>query len=360
MELLLELLRGRDSVRAIDEAEWHAMLLLAEEERVASWIAAVLRSQKAPLPPAIAKRLDQIERDATIAAFIRTSELKGVLRAFHREDLMVVPLKGPALAERLYGSASLRVSRDLDLLVHHADLLRAEALLNAIGFTPGSADDYHRPWYRGTTKVELHHNVENPLAFDFGVEGALGKARPAFFDGEPCWRLDPGDELLFLCLHAARHRFERLSLVLDLKLGFEKLPSITRQGKPRPEVAELGYLVTLGLAMVSHLQPSISVDIDIRTSKRQGRHLEKLADRLWHRLLTQSLEPRNWRTLHAFFLEIELPGWQRIHRHYRHLKILASRVIEPDFTFAAKLGVHRLWQVRILRPLRLISDSIRH
>ena len=38
---------------------------------------------------------------------------------------------------------------------------------------PGAADDYHRPWHRATTTVELHHDVENPLAFDFHVEGSL-------------------------------------------------------------------------------------------------------------------------------------------------------------------------------------------
>jgi hypothetical protein len=360
MELLLELLHGQDSARAIGEAEWHAMLMLAEEERVHPWIAGRLRSREATLPPAIAKRLEQIERDAAIAGFIRTSELKGLLRVFHHHDLKVIPLKGPALAERLYGSAALRVSRDLDLLVHEADLLRAEALLTAIGFAPGSADDYHRPWYRGATTVELHHNVENPLAFNFGVEGALCNAHPAFFDGEPCWRLDPADELLFLCLHGVRHRFERLSLIVDLQLAFEKLPLVASQGKPRPEAKELGCLMTLGLAMVRRLQPGISGNIDIRTSEKHSRHLERLADRLWHRLVTQSREPLNWRTLHAFFLEIELPGWRRLHRRYRHLKILAGRVIEPDFSFAAKLGVHRLWQVRMLRPLRLLSESIRH
>jgi hypothetical protein len=87
--------------------------------------------------------------------------------------------------------------------------------------------------------------------------------------------------------------------------------------------------------------------------------LERLADDLWERLLTQSSEPLNWRDIHTFYLEIERPGWARVRRWVRHLQILSTRMIEPDYRFAAKLGMHRTWQVRMLRPLRLLSASIR-
>jgi hypothetical protein len=356
IECLLEILRGQSAARTIGAAEWEAALVLAEEEHVLPWTVAGLRLQQIPVPPAIANRLAKVERDAAIAAFYWSSELKGVLRALSQSDILAVPLKGPFLAERLYGNAALRVSRDLDLLVRKADLPRAEAALATIGFIPGAPDDYHRPWHRRTTTVELHHDVENPLAFNFHVEGAIERARPAVFQGERCWQLAPDDELLFLCLHAARHRFELLSLILDLQLAFEKLPGASTAWHLRPEVAELSGLLTLGLAMVHRLQPSTAVVPNLRGTKEQHQHLEDLADRLWQQLLTQPGEPLNWRTVHAFFVEIERPGWPRFRRHCRHLRILAGRAIEPDYEFAARFGLHRTWQVRMLRPFRLASD----
>jgi hypothetical protein len=90
----------------------------------------------------------------------------------------------------------------------------------------------------------------------------------------------------------------------------------------------------------------------------QFRHLDSLADRLWHRLLTQPSEPLDWRSLHSFYLEIELPG-HRLRRRLRHLQILLDRVIQPDYEFAARFGCHRVWQVRLFRPLRLLRDAIR-
>ena len=120
----------------------------------------------------------------------------------------------------------------------------------------------------------------------------------------------------------------------------------------------MNSLATLGLAMARRLEPGLCVKVP-PSSGRDGERLERLADVLWDRLLTQSSEPLDWSDLHAFYLQIERPGWARLRRWVRHLQILSTRVIEPDYRFAARFGMHRAWQVRMLRPLRLLSVSIR-
>jgi hypothetical protein len=359
MSHLLELLRGHDDERAIEEVEWDATLALAREEYVLPWVAARLGLQRASLPPAISDRVSRIERDAAIAAFYWSSELQSILHAFDQSGVRVVTLKGPFLAERLYGGAGLRTCRDLDLLVSKTDLDDAESVLSAAGFVPGMSEDYQRPWQRRTTTVELHYDVENPLAFNFFVEGALRNAQAAAFQGQPCWQLSPEDEVLFLCLHAVRHRFECLNLILDLQFAFEKLTGKEKAWNPRPEIAGLDSLLTLGWMMARQLQPDLAAAFHIPTSERQNRHLQELANRLWHGLLTETAEPLDWRGAHDFFLELEHPGWPRFRRRIRHLRILAGRVIEPDYEFAARFGLHRAWQVRMLRPVRLLEEYVR-
>ncbi len=360
MQCLLDILRGQAFDRAIDQAEWEVVFALAEEESVLPWVAASLRARQGDLPPAILSRLETIERDAALAAFYWSSELKGVLRAFGQSSLCVVLLKGPSLAERLYGERSLRVSRDLDLLVSRADLPRAESILAAIGFVAAPyPDDYHRAWYRGTTTVELHHDVENPLAFDFDVASALRQAHSSVFQGQPCRLLVPEDELVFLCVHAVRHRFERLSLIVDLQLAFEKLAGNAEEWRFRQEVAGLSGVITLGLAMARRLQPKMRVPELFREMEGSDRHLERLADRLWNRLLSQVSEALDWRSVHAFYVEMERPGSPRLRRRVRHLWILVGRVIQPDYAFAAQFGMHRGWQAWMLRPLRLLSQLVR-
>jgi hypothetical protein len=360
MQSLLDPLRGQSVDRALEEAEWNATLTLAEEEGVLPWVAAQVRLRQDLLPPAISNRFMTVERDAAVAAFYWSSELKGVLRALDASGIMAVPLKGPFLAERLYGGTPLRVSRDLDVLVSTGDLVRAEAVLASIGFIPGLPDDYHRQWHRGTTTVELHHDVENPVAFNFHVANALREARATEFQGERCWQLAPEDELLFLCLHAVRHQFERLSLILDLQLAFEKWAGPVSAWEPRPEVDGLGGLLTLGLAMARRMQPDLIVAPRFAVSPARTRHLEELADRLWDRLLTERGERLDWRALHSFYVEVELPGRDRLRRRLRHLRILVERVIDRDYRFAAELGLRRPWQAWMLRPLRLLTDFVRH
>ena len=359
MQCLLELLRGQDGHRAVEDAEWETVLALAQAEHVLPWAVACARSRQVPPSPAIASRMNEIEREAAITAFYWSAELQGVLRALEQAGLKAVPLKGPFLAERLYGAAALRVSYDLDLLVAKADLARAGEALKAIGFLSGIPDDYHCQWYRKSTTVELHHDVENPLAFNFHVEGALRRALPADFQGQPCWQLAADDELLYLCLHAVRHRFERLSLIVDLQLAFQKLIGGDEGIQLRTEVAGLANLLALGLAMARRLQPDLAPALHSVASPARMRHLEGLADQLWNRLLTEPGQPPDWRALHAFYLELELPGWPRFGRRWRHLRILLGRVIEPDYAFAAELGFHQTWQVRLLRPLRLLSRLTR-
>lgn len=202
--------------------------------------------------------------------------------------------------------------------------------------------------------MELHHDVENPLAFDFDTAGALVRAQPALFEGQPCWHFAPEDELLFLCLHGVRHRFERLSLILDLCHAFRRLqPPAARE--PVTENEQQRSLLTLGLAMARRFDPKLEPLAPLHSSKAQKRHLEALAGRLWHELLRQGSQVLDWQSLHAFYVEMELPR-DRIRRRIRHLRILAERLIAADYEFAARLGFRRTWQVRLLRPLRLAFE----
>ena len=357
MACLLDVLRGRDECCVADDAQWEAMLTLAEEEHVLPWAVGCLRDRCAPMTEERQSRLEQIERAAAIAAFYWSCELQRLLSEFATEAIEVVPLKGPFLAERLYGGTALRECRDLDLLVGVADLARAEAVLVDAGYVPAEPDDYHRAWTRRGATVELHYDVENPLAFNFGVVGALRRAHGGTFQGQGCKQLAPEDELLYLCLHAARHRYERLRLVVDLRLAFEKLTGSANQWAPREEVLDLNGLLVLGLAMARRLDPSFEVPLEIDVSVKYRAHLEKVADGLWNALMTQTSERLDWSAVHSFFIEMEEPGWARLRRWGRHMRILSARVIEADSVFAARFGLRRAWHARLLRPVRLMSEA---
>lgn len=353
IDVLLAILRGHLDTHSFDEAAFEQLVELAEHEHVLPSVVQRCLAQPA-IPSTIRHKLKAAEREASIAAFYWTSELTRVLQGFAHSQLKVVLLKGPFLAHRLYGGAALRSSYDLDLLVAKDQLGEAEDALLRLGFKPGTPDDYHRQWFRGPTTVELHHDVENPLAFDFDTSSAIARSQPAVYEGQPCWHLAPGDELVFLCLHGVRHRFERLSLVLDLCHAFRTLqpPALESHSSGHEQRTSL---LTLGLAMAKHLDPTIEPLLPLQATAAQKRHLERVAARLWHRLLNEESEVLDWQALHAFYVEMELPR-NRLRRQISHLRILLQRVIAADYEFAARLGFHQTWQVRLLRPLRLAFD----
>ena len=354
MQHLLELLRGQARTTDLSEREWMDVLSLAEQESILPWTAACLRKAVRDPTPGLAERLRQIERSARIATFLWTSVLKSTLADFHRRGIPVICLKGPWLAERLYGDAALRTCRDLDLLVHRSGISAAEELLGEAGFMPrGRRDDYHREWHRDSMVIELHHNVENPLAFDFAVEAVWNRSQLSQFRGIPARLLAPEDELLFLCLHGTRHRFERLRHILDLVFAFERLPLPRGLGQRRD--SEFENVVALAAMLVSLINPEIPVaeEIDGRLGRNRER-LRGIAGEVWQERMNGTAAALDWQSQHRFYLEIENPGGRRVLRRARHGLILLTRLIESDFAFAEKFNMRRRWQVWLLRPIRLL------
>ena len=357
MDCVLDVLRGEPIRPDITNSEWQHAFQVAVEEKVLPYFAAKLRQSGANLPDLIAQDLARIEQTTARSNFWWTSELRGILQAFALEALPVIPLKGPMLAQRIYGSTDLRISRDLDLLVRPGDINLACSLLEKLGFVSNSRpSDYHHSWHRGTTLVELHFDVENPLTFNFDTPAAWQRAKPQSFLGQPVLQFAPSDELLFICLHGVRHCFEQLSHILDIALALNRLsPEIDPTEYEIGPIAKLRPLIVLGCAMATRLAPLCNPELKIQVPAKTSAYMEKLADSLWTSLLQNPSPPQNWRIQHRFYLQTEATTLGRLRRLATDLCILATRLTQLDFDFAASYGMHQPALVWILRQLRLLA-----
>lgn len=354
MPLLLSLLRGEAAAGDGSETQWFTVLDLAQQESILPWTASLLRAIPGTVSPGLDARLRKIHRDMQISAFFWTSTLRSILAAFHDRGIPVVSLKGPWMAERLCGDAALRSCCDLDLLVRPVDVTRSEDLLAQLGFLPRRRrDDHERPWRRDAVTVDLHHDVEHPLAFNFDVQRAWERVRLSHFQGVPARLLAPADELLFLCLHSARHRFERLSHVLDLTFAFQKLPLPCAGSRSRRNT-EIANLVAFGSMMAERLDPRCTALPSAALSRHDRARLEPLADQLWQQRMTEPSPVIDWRAKHDFYLMMETRPLRRFLRRLRHSRILLTRLIDDDFAFAARFHLRQPWQVWLLRPVRLL------
>jgi hypothetical protein len=155
------------------------------------------------------------------------------LEAFDRAGVHALPLKGVALAHSLYGDATLRVCSDLDVLVPRGHVFRALEVLHETGYAHVHSR-HHGPDDR---HLLLESNIEEELA---GSSGGLhhvlelhwdiawrwtrrdamadlwAEARPQRLWGVNAYRLSEEWQLLYLAVHAARHRWHGLKWLVDI------------------------------------------------------------------------------------------------------------------------------------------------
>ena len=160
-ELLVECLR-ETPIPAPANIDRTALLSLCENHRVLPLVHRALVASGAEIPQDF---LDAV-RDSRCSTVRLGDELELLIASFAQYDVEVIPLKGPMLAEALFGDLTMRPCSDLDLLVRRADCCRAEKVLTDAGWIASDpADDYQRKFVRDDHLVELHFGVVSPRTF---------------------------------------------------------------------------------------------------------------------------------------------------------------------------------------------------
>jgi hypothetical protein len=212
--------------RLFDRAEAHGVVPLAARSLAAlGW---------RDVPPPVRAVFDAARRINAARNALVARALGRVLEGLGRAGVPVIPLKGVALSESLYGDAGLRVSADLDVLVPRDCVPRAWTVLGELGYVMA---DQEEPVEASELGLLLESNIEyafaSPEAAGCPVELHWGiawrwphsapaladlwaDARPRLFRGAPALALGPEWELLYLAVHAARHRWEALKWLVDI------------------------------------------------------------------------------------------------------------------------------------------------
>lgn len=212
----------------LSEVDWPRLLLLAEEHGVTARLAGCLNDCEASVvPSAIQQTLFERLRTLSVLTLALTAELFRLLEIFAAHGISALVIKGPVLAVQAYGDPSLRSYGDLDLLVRQQDIRRATETMMASGYqaaVPLDAIDAGRIpgqylFAKPDSKllVELHNDRTLryfprplPIADFFARQISVridSREVPA-----PCLE----DELVLVCVHGAKHFWERLSWIADV------------------------------------------------------------------------------------------------------------------------------------------------
>jgi hypothetical protein len=209
--LLVDLLRGAHADR-VDAAQWRRAATAARSEGLELWLYRRIARSALNVPDDVRERLGQASTHLTARALALAAELAAILRALAAAGVACVPLRGAALAERVYDDACARPAGDIDLLVRRIDLDAVEATLRALGFRAvdrgaGFARDFSYTLelvrdVHGGVVVEPHWTLAYPPFADaLDMDRVWARCRAGRVVGEATLLLAPEATLLNLCLH---------------------------------------------------------------------------------------------------------------------------------------------------------------
>lgn len=315
------------------------MLELVDHHRVAPLVWRGLdHGGRARMPGPVRDGMEERVRRYQVRALGQTSALLRLLGDLDAQGVRVLPLKGPALSQLLYGDISVRqAGADLDLLVERGAVDVAESVLlargyrrrrPAFGLSPRQRSVYDRVEKdfgyihpRTGTQVDLHWRwVRQPGLFPVTFDQALARSVPVVLGGRDVPFLGGADLLVYLCVHGAKHGWFRLKWLTDL-------PPLLRSADPDVLAArarELGLtrVVASSLCLAGELLGSrvprwasavsaadrgchalrvTSASAVVRCcAPKRRRHLYSLSPRVGYKLRAVTIDlaqPADWGTL---------------------------------------------------------------
>ncbi len=276
-----------DTVPRVDD--WAAVLDASFQHAVAGVILARLPPSLpdgAHAPVEGARRRQRVE---TLRHSVFRNTLQRILGLLARERIPALALKGPLLAARYY-SGIVRPSTDLDILVEPSSVDATVRALTPLGYRleGGEAGRFFRDHHHHVhllhptlPTLELHVDAYQGFGTSMPAAPLLARSVPCTLPGWTSARLmTPEDEFLYLSVHAASHRFQRLGWLYDLKLLLAHHPEL-RWDQVADRATDQGLLaaVTLTCTLLSEwlgVRPTWSSHLPPMGSLR-ARAAQKLA-----------------------------------------------------------------------------------
>lgn len=209
--------------------DWDQVLRLANKHRLLPALHSALKGRE-DVPGSIGSAIRARFENHQLRVLRFTAELSRIARQFERSNIRFLAHKGAALAQLLYGDPSMRQFGDLDLFVQAADVPRAQSALQELGYapkiqlSPRQEKEYLHSGYERVFGLARERNlvevqwqvVPRFYAIDFDTDALFARSVELEIDGLRLRALGNDDQLLVLCVHAAKHEWAQLGMVRDI------------------------------------------------------------------------------------------------------------------------------------------------
>ena len=299
--------------------DWERLLALSLEQCVLPAVHAALAPSADSIPASARERIHNVFVSVAARNAARTAELTRLVVRLQERGIAVMGLRGPVLAEQLYGDTAMRQFEDLDLFVKRTDAIAAMRALEAEGFQPQEAFNgrqeealvrfrTERNYYRGAERlwVDLHWELlPPPFEIERDPEALWARAQTSTVQDAPVTTLSDGDAFLFLCVHGAKHGWDKVGRVADVAAWLRKNPGADWGAiLERADKAGKRRAVRVAVGLANRL-----LEASWPEAARGDQAVERLADEAIARLEGREMGEGRQRGDWAFALDIlEAPG----------------------------------------------------
>ena len=204
------------------EVDWNAVVDLSVDHGVMPLLHRCVMDHWREMAPSVVRdRLDrQYAANAAVVGAFR-AELLELVNELAAVGVAVLPLKGPIIASWVYGSAALRQFGDLDIFVAPGSVARAQDTLRKRGYEFRSERRTDTLAVKASGAGDIHVDLQWALArrafrFPLRLEELWDRAITIEVDGVAIHQPEPGDYLLILCAHGAKHCWSSLIWIADI------------------------------------------------------------------------------------------------------------------------------------------------
>jgi hypothetical protein len=203
------------------------------EQAMREGVAGIL--YKSLLASGVLDSLDQVHRESLKAFYYQTIRmnlrlmhaLKQLLFQANQRGVAVVVLQGMDLLNDPYEDIGLRPMTDIDLWVSRKDYEEIVRILDTLGYERDAV--YPSTFKQGSTLFDIHTHIlwadrirARKLLLGRSEEHLVEEVRAIEIEGEKALCLSPYDQVLYLSLHAFKHRVDRLIWLVDIKRILER------------------------------------------------------------------------------------------------------------------------------------------
>ena len=224
---------AKDRIRLLirNGVNWPEAVAVAERHRLSPVVYEVISGVAQDLiSPEQLKPLRDATTRTTAAGMALLRELLCLHQSFEAANIPAIPYKGPLLAWIAYGSFIRREYSDLDFLVQQKYIPDTIAVLKAAGYRPQfdpreahAGQNANAPgqysFLSHPQKILVEFHTERTLRnFPTPIDLAelTGRLMTVEIGGHRLRTFSTEDTLAMLCVHGAKHFWERLGWVLDI------------------------------------------------------------------------------------------------------------------------------------------------